>query len=183
MPPHKILFCTDFSENSEPARELAVDYAKSFGAQLLIVHVVDSAGFPGYVGWISDELDQILKRTEKSAGLRLQSLSRKCSQHVNRVRSYCRVGLPAREIVALADAESVDLIVMGTHGRTGVKHLVVGSIARSVLKTAHRPVLIVEAPAGKGEMFEGPHESPISLAQARARRSAARQPKKGSPSE
>jgi|WetSurMetagenome_2_1015567.scaffolds.fasta_scaffold656441_2 universal stress protein A len=181
MPPRKILFCTDFSENSEPARELAVDYAKSFGAQLLIVHVVDSTGFPTYVSWLGEELDQIIGRMEKSAALRLQSMVRKCGQLVEKVRSDCRVGLPPREIVALADEESVDLIVMGTHGRTGVKHLVLGSIARSVLKTAHRPVLIVEAPAEKGESFEGPHDLPISLAQARARRAAARR-KKGPPS-
>ncbi len=179
MPPRKILFCTDFSENSEPARELAVDYAHSFGAQLLLVHVIDSTGFPSYVDWIGEELDQILKRSQKSAGTRLESLARKCGQLVGRVRTYCRVGLPPKEIVALADAESVDLIVVGTHGRTGVKHLVMGSMARSVLKTAHRPVLIVEAPPGKGESFDEPHELPISLTQARARRAATRQRKKG----
>ena len=69
MVPKKILFCTDFSENSEPARELAVDYAKAFGAQLLIVHVIDSTGFPNYVDWVGEELDQILKRTQESASI------------------------------------------------------------------------------------------------------------------
>jgi universal stress protein A len=132
MVPKKILFCTDFSENSEPARELAVDYAKAFG----------------------DELDQILKRTQDSATSRLESLAKECGQLVQGVRTYCRVGLPPSEIVSLATEESADLIVVGTHGLTGVKHLVMGSIARSVLKTAHRPVLIVEAPAGAGESSE-----------------------------
>jgi universal stress protein A len=154
MVPKKILFCADFSENSEPARQLALDYAKAFGAQLIIVHVIDSTGFPNYVDWVGDELDQILKRTQESATSRLESLAKDCGQLVQGVRTYCRVGLPPNEIVSLATEESADLIVVGTHGLTGVKHLVMGSIARSVLKTAHRPVLIVEAPAGAGESSE-----------------------------
>lgn len=161
MQPRKILFCTDFSENSEPARELAVDYAKAFGSQLLIVHVVNATGFPSYVDWIGEELDQILQRTQESANARLESLAKECAQVVGDVKTCCRIGLPAKEIVAVADDESADLVVVGTHGHTGVKHLVMGSIARSVLKTAHRPVLIVEAPAGKGESSETYYEFPV----------------------
>jgi nucleotide-binding universal stress UspA family protein len=161
MQPKKILFCSDFSENCEPARELAVDYARAFGAQLLIIHVVNATGLPGYVDWVGDELDQILQRTQESANARLETLAKTCAQKVGDVKTFCRIGLPAGEIVAVADDESADLIVVGTHGRTGVKHLVMGSIARSVLKTAHRPVLIVEAPAGKGESSEASYEFPV----------------------
>ena len=85
-------------------------------------------------------------------------MAKECSAPVKTVKTYCKIGLPPNEIVALAAKESVDLIVMGTHGRTGVKHLVMGSIARSVLRTAHRPVLIAEAPASKGETSEVPYE-------------------------
>jgi universal stress protein A len=151
MLPKKILFCTDFSENSEPARDLAVDYAKAFGAQLLIVHVIDSTGFPNYLDWVGDELNQILRRTQESAEGRLRALAEKCSKEVKEVKTFCRVGSAPNEVVGLANEESVDLIAVGTHGRTGVRHLVMGSTARSVLKTAHRPVLIVEAPRERGE--------------------------------
>jgi universal stress protein A len=150
MPPKKILFCTDFSENSEPARELAVDYAKSFGAQLLILHVIDYKDFPGHVDW-AERLRQLLESVERAAKERLQLLAKQCAQLVEDVKTYCRTGASPKEIVALAEQESVDLIVVGTHGRTGVKELVMGSVARSVLKTAHRPVLIVEGPAKKVE--------------------------------
>lgn len=149
MVPKKILFCTDFSENSRPAWELATDYAKAFGAQLLILHVID---LPGYVDW-AEKLHEILEATELTANERLQLMAKECGDLAKDVRTYCRTGMTAGEIVALAEEESVDLIVVGTHGRTGVKHLVMGSVARSVLKTAHRPMLIVEAPAEKGESF------------------------------
>ncbi len=161
MQPKRILFCADFSENSEPAKKLAVDYAKAFGAQLLIVHVVDATGLPSYVDWAGTELDQIIERTRESATQRLEALARECGPVVQEVKTYCLVGLPPKEVVALADQESVDLIVVGTHGRTGVKHLVMGSMARSILKTAHRPVLIVEGPAEKGESSEAPYEFPV----------------------
>jgi universal stress protein A len=150
MVPKKILFCTDFSENSAPAWEQAKLYAKAFGAQLLILHVID---FPGYVDW-AERLHEILEATERTADERLQMMKKECADLVIDVKTSWRSGLTPREIVALADEESVDLIVVGTHGRTGVKHLVMGSVARSVLKTAHRPMLIVEAPAGRGESFE-----------------------------
>jgi universal stress protein A len=153
MPPKKILFCTDFSENSEPARELAVDYAKSFGAQLLILHVIDHKDFPGHVDW-AERLRQLLESVERAANERLQLIARECAQIVGDVKTYCRTGVSPKEIVALAEKESVDLIVVGTHGRTGVKELVMGSVARSVLKTAHRPVLIVEGPVQKGESLD-----------------------------
>jgi universal stress protein A len=149
MVPKKILFCTDFSENSRPAWELAIDYTKAFGAQLLVLHVID---FPGYVDW-AEKLHEILEATARGANERLQLMVKECAHLVKDVKTYCRTGMAPREIVALAHEESVDLIVVGTHGRTGVKHLVMGSVARSVLKMAHRPMLIVEAPAEKGESF------------------------------
>lgn len=155
MIPKKILFCADFSENSKPAQELAVDYAKVFGAQLVIVHVVDSTGLSTYGEGLVEELDEVLQRMQGFAAATLESLKAECSKTVGAVETHCRVGSPAQEIVALAAEKSVDLIVVGTHGRSGVKGLVMGSIARSVLRTAHRPVLIMEAPSGKGELSEG----------------------------
>ena len=144
MLPKKVICCTDFSDNSEPARKLAVDYAKAFGAQLCLVHVIDSASFPNYVDWVGDEIDQILSRTKNIAETKLQEVANKCAD-VKDIKTCCEIGSPADKIVDLAKDEAADLIVMGTHGHSGVKHLVMGSIARSVLRTAHRPVLIVEA--------------------------------------
>lgn len=145
MVPKKILCCTDFSDNSEPARNLAVDYAKAFGAQLILVHVIDSALFPSYVDWVGDDIDRILSRTKEAAEGKLKEVAQKCGDAKD-LKCVCEVGAPAEKIVEVAKNEGADLIVVGTHGRSGVKHLVMGSIARSVLRTAGRPVMIVEAP-------------------------------------
>jgi nucleotide-binding universal stress UspA family protein len=152
MVPKKILFCTDFSENSLPAWELAVDYAQAFGSQLLILHVMDYKSFPGYVDWV-EKMREILDDIQRAAEERLEKLVKESSAKVKDVKSAYRSGATAAEIVAFAQGEGADLVVLGTHGRTGVKHLVMGSVARSVLKMAHRPVLIVEGPPEEGESF------------------------------
>ncbi len=147
MLPKKILVCTDFSDNSEPARQLACEYAKAFGAGLLLVHVIDSfSSFPSYVDWVGDELQGILNRLQETAKASLEALGKECRQEVADVTTYCKEGLPPQEIAKLAAEENADLVVMGTHGRTGVRHLLMGSVARNVLRTVHRPVLIVESP-------------------------------------
>ena len=154
MPPQKILFCTDFSENSEPARKLAMDYAEALGAKLLIVHVIDLSWAQGYGTWMGSEIALVLPLMEQSAAEQLATMAKECGETVGDVRTLCKVGSVPRKIVAFANEEDVGLIVIGTHGRTGVKDLVMGSVARSVLRMAHRPVLIVAAPSDRGEGVE-----------------------------
>ena len=161
MTPKKILLCADFSENSEPAQEAALGYAKAFGAELLIIHVIHRMAFSGFENWLVDEIKRVLALTEEDAVARLQKVAEECRQQVTRVKTFCHLGLAPNEIVKVAAEESVDLIVLGTHGLSGLKHLVMGSVARSVLRMAHRPVLIMEGPPGKGESAEELYEFPV----------------------
>ncbi|MCA1959887.1 MAG: universal stress protein [Desulfomonile sp.] len=152
MGPKKVLFCTDFSENSRPAWRHAVEYAQCFGAQLLILHVLDYKDFPGYVDWL-EKLREILQEHERACDERLRLMAKEAAHKVKDVKTVCRTGVTPQVIVNIAKEEGADLIVVGTHGRTGVKHLVMGSVARSVLKMAHLPVLIVQGPTEEGESF------------------------------
>ncbi len=61
------------------------------------------------------------------------------------IKTLSRIGIPANEIVRLVEEESIDLIVMGTHGWTGFKHLILGSTAENVVRTAKCPVLTVKS--------------------------------------
>ncbi len=147
MPPKNILFCTDFSENSEPALRLAVDYAQAFGARLTIIHVIDTSSLEAYPWAEGGSLSLIIPSTQELAAARLESLRNECSGRVPEVKTLCKVGAPAKEIVTCAHEELADLIVLGTHGRGSVTELVMGSIARSVLRTAHLPVTVVHGAA------------------------------------
>ncbi|MGB6064623.1 MAG: universal stress protein [Desulfomonilaceae bacterium] len=147
MIPKNILLCTDFSENSRPAREIAVDYAQAFGARLTILHVVNSSrlGFPAFEMAVPVNVQEVLKALEESVEKGFAALVEECKKTLSNVATYSRIGVPANEIVRFAEEESVDLIIMGTHGWTGFKHLVLGSTAENVVRTASCPVLTVKS--------------------------------------
>lgn len=138
-----ILFANDFSEGSDYAFDYALTLAKQFSARLLIVHVinepVDLRGF--YVPHISfDNLEkEIVDGAEKM-------MDRFCSENLagfDSFEKYVISGVPYEEIVKKADESGADLIIMGTHGRKGVDHLLFGSTAERVVRNAHCPVMTV----------------------------------------
>jgi nucleotide-binding universal stress UspA family protein len=146
--PRKILFCTDFSENSEAPRALAADYAKTFNASLAIAHVVQAwAGFPTYEFRVPVDLHELTLQIQESVSADLEEMAKQCTPGVPEVTTYCKIGSPAQEIVKLAKELNVDLIIMGTHGWTGFKHLLLGSVAENVLRLAACPVLVVKSAA------------------------------------
>jgi universal stress protein A len=151
MVPQKILVCTDFSENSLPARLCATEYAKAFGAELFVLHVVNSRmwGYPAFAASALAEMTTIEEHISRGVEEELELIANDCKREIDHVTVYSRTGAPAQEIVAFADEESVDLIVMGTHGWTGARHLMVGSTAENVVRTANCPVLTVRVSEAK----------------------------------
>ena len=152
MPTKRILLCTDFSVNSGPPLSVAMDYATAFGASLAIVHVIDFwAGFPAYEDRVPINVNQLVAQIEQSAKTDLETLAQECARKLPEVTTHCRVGIPAEEILRVAEEEEIDLIVIGTHGWTGVRHFLLGSVAEKVVRTARCPVLIVRTAASATE--------------------------------
>ena len=129
--PKKILVCTDFSENSIPARRCAVEWAAVFRAELAILHVVNSRffGYPSFTDRIPVEMALIQKNIEEGVDEELEEIAAECRRNLSNVQVHSRSGAPAEEIIRFAAEEAVDLIIMGTHGWSGVRHLIVGSTA------------------------------------------------------
>ncbi len=146
----KIIFCSDFSDNSRPAERYAVEYAKAFGADILVLHVVDSwAGFPAYDHGIPIDVREIVESMKQAAEAHVSSISGHMRNETTRdVHTRVSIGPPAEEILRVTAEESGDLIIMGTHGWTGIRHMLLGSVAEKVLRTAACPVLVVRAPHG-----------------------------------
>ncbi|MRR56941.1 MAG: universal stress protein [Deltaproteobacteria bacterium] len=139
----KILFATDFSEVSEYAFDYAYTLAKRFNGKLIIMHVinepVDLRGF--YVPHISfDSLEhEIAEAAEKM-------MKKFCSGKLTDFTNYETVivaGIPYEEIISKADEENVALVVLGTHGRAGIDHLLFGSTAERVVRRARCAVMTV----------------------------------------
>jgi len=141
----RILVPTDFSLPSDAALEYARILANKFGSSLQILHVVDdptaaSEFVPdGFAPSTADIRTALLDHAHKRLD-RLMNLVDRSRYHVH---VDAVLGLPAQAIVDYAMATGAGLIVMGTHGRTGLAHLLMGSVAEHVVRTAPCPVLTV----------------------------------------
>ena len=145
MIPKKILFCTDFSENSVPARKCSEEYARAFGAELWILHVVNTSGigYPSLEEGVPVDVRALVESMQRSVDKALELLAAEFHELPFPVKTYSRPGSPSHEIVRFAEEQGIDLIVMGTHGWTGIRHLIMGSTAENLVRTEHCPVLTV----------------------------------------
>jgi nucleotide-binding universal stress UspA family protein len=150
----KILFCTDFSEDAHWAFSYALNLAKNYKSRLLILHVTPEPVHPEQLSiYLSEEKLKELKVYQK------KELDRQLKSHylkrLGRVKSYeilIKEGEAFLEILQTAKKKSVDLIVMGTHGRTGLDHILFGSTAEKVVRRSPCPVLTVRLPGRKFAM-------------------------------
>lgn len=140
-----ILVATDFSSSSERALELAVKLATAFGAKLTLLHVWEIPVYP-YMDFVLNSAD-LLRSVEEAAEQRLSDVLSDLQKQVPTTRSLLKMGVPWEQILATATEEEVDVIVMGTHGRRGVKHALLGSVAEKVVRLAPVPVLTARAPS------------------------------------
>jgi universal stress protein A len=145
MKTKKILFPTDFSHTGDAALELATVLAHDAGATLLIVHVeeppVAYGGGEMYYGIPEPAHDEIKRMLQEVVPTRSDV------QYEHRLVT----GDPPSAIVRLVEEEGVDLIVLGTHGRTGLSRLLMGSVAEAIVRRASCPVLTYKHTAKEAE--------------------------------
>jgi nucleotide-binding universal stress UspA family protein len=145
-----ILVPHDFSSSANHAAAIARDESKLHNARLLLLHVIDlpTAIKPDTV-IVPDATGAPVNVREyavSSAESHLQDIVARLAKDGVTATSFVRVGNPIDEISRFIDEEKVSLVVMGTHGRTGLAHLLVGSVAERVVRTATCPVLTVRHP-------------------------------------
>ena len=141
----KILFPTDFSHTGDAALAMATSLARDSGAKLLIVHVeeppVAYGGGEMYYGMPDPATDDLRKMLHEI---------KPADPNVPH-EHHLVTGDPASAICRLAESENVDMIVLGTHGRTGLTRLLMGSVAEAVVRRAHCPVLTYRQPSKQKE--------------------------------
>ncbi len=141
-----ILFPTDFSEGSAQALQYAVEFAKKYGAKLYILHVIyDMAKGSGlYVPHVS--MDQLYKDIQEGAKKELDNFGVELLDGMKNVERVVMTGVPHHEIVEFANKNKIDMIIIGTHGRTGIDRILFGSTASQVVHNSPCPVLTVRVP-------------------------------------
>jgi nucleotide-binding universal stress UspA family protein len=140
----RMLVPTDFSPASDIAFNYAIDMAGRQRCSLHLLHVIDEASFAtAYPDGFYAELPGLREQLIDDAKQRLNAMAARCVALGVAVTIEVTVGRPTHVISDTATSRGTDLIVMGTHGRSGFAHLVLGSVAERIVRTAPCPVLTV----------------------------------------
>ncbi|MGH7826055.1 MAG: universal stress protein [Candidatus Binatia bacterium] len=136
----KILVPVDFSSYSESTIGYASIFAEKFTATLILMHVIESLPYS-----VTDTLKLVehRKTLETLATSLLRNLSDELRERNLAAKTVLVWGNPGREILAKARSEKADLILMGTHGRTGLPHMVMGSVAEKTVRLSPIPVMTI----------------------------------------
>ncbi|GBD88380.1 putative universal stress protein [bacterium BMS3Abin03] len=146
-----ILLPTDFSSRSKAAVEYAIELADQYKAKLHVLHVLEKT--PPVLAIrsfdLSEEkiLESINQEAQKSLDKTVEEIKNKAAVQIVPV---IKKGIDFEEIVNYSEKEEIDIIVIATHGRTGLMHTLIGSVAEKVIRHAKCPVLVI-TPAHKDE--------------------------------
>jgi len=141
----RIMTAVDFSETSHAAAIQAEELAKSLGAELIVTHVLNEPAFAlaegsGYIS------PSVVEEYETAMKTKLNGVAQSLSASGTKVQAKMLRGAPHEAIVSAAESEKVDLLVLGTHGRSGLSHLLLGSVAERVVRLSKVPVMTVRTP-------------------------------------
>jgi len=144
----KILFCTDFSEDAHWAFTYALNLAETYRSKLIILHVIEFRHYDELLSFhlSSEELEELKNSKKKELEKEMET------NYIQKMRSLMEYqvlfieGEPFFEIIQTAKKEAVDLIVMGTHGRTALDTIIFGSTADKVVRKSPCPVLTIRLP-------------------------------------
>ena len=150
----KVLYATDFSDNSKYALTFALSFAKQYDATLYILHVIQQPSYPlGMYAEISfDAMDKFNRNISDAVEKEMMALREKDLQGFSKFECLVLQGTPFLEILRSAKEKEVDMIVVGTHGRTGLDHVLFGSTAEKIVRRAPCPVLSVRLPGKEFKM-------------------------------
>lgn len=140
----RILLPTDFSDFSKNAMEYAISLVRMHKAKLYVLHVIehifDISGF--YVPHLP--VNELYREMEESAKKEIEKFMNKKSREGIEVENMVVSGTPFLEIIRTAREKSIDLIVIATHGRTGLEHVLFGSVAEKVVRKSPCSVFVVK---------------------------------------
>jgi len=143
----KVLLCTDFSDNSYRAFEYAFGIAKRDDGVLYLLHIIPDVLDQNYPEFISsmkrENIFQAKEALQKSSEKQLDNLYLNKIKNKDNAKCIIKTGREDNEILKYAAEEKIDIIVIGTHGKTGLKHLLLGSVAEKIIRQSSIPVLVI----------------------------------------
>lgn len=142
----KILVPIDFSDYSKNSLKYAINFAKQFRAELFLIYVVEPVIYPPDFSMGQIAIPTVDLEMDKRAVEELNKLAKKEMPLEVKVNTIVKTGKPFIEIIETASEEEIDLIIISTHGHTGMEHILFGSTAEKVVRKAPCPVLTLREP-------------------------------------
>ncbi len=136
-----ILVPIDYSKESKKALQYAIPFARQFNGRLVLLYVMQPHYFAGEFGAV--EFEALTADLQRSSERQLSAWATKGVRGLVAVKTMVRTGSPVSEIIDVAKELKADLIVISTHGHTGLKHVLLGSVAENVVRHAPCPVFVV----------------------------------------
>lgn len=143
-----ILFPTDFSQGARAAMDYAISLAQDYKAKLILLYVIQDISIAEWYIPSSISAADLVADMQKSASKEMEKWAAEAGGKAPGVESLIQRGVPFVEIIRTAKERKADLLVIGTHGRTGIDHMLFGSTAEKVVRKSPCPVLTVRM-AGK----------------------------------
>jgi nucleotide-binding universal stress UspA family protein len=150
---NKVLVPIDFSDYSKIALKYAVDFAQKFNAEMFLVYVVEPVIYPPDFSMGQIAIPSVNTEWDIKAKEELDKLADSEIPDGVKVKTTIKTGKPFLEIIETASEEDVDLIIIATHGHSGMEHILFGSTAEKVVRKAPCPVLTLREPI-KGFSFK-----------------------------
>jgi universal stress protein A len=138
-----ILVPCDFSEHSKKAFTWALEMANKWGSRLAVLHVVSPPSYPPMLMGAYFDTAEFEVSLQADAETEIKEFISSAGKHDVPIDTKVLMGRPFFDICRVAEQDKVDLIVMGSHGRTGLSHVLLGSVAERVVRHAPCPVLVV----------------------------------------
>jgi universal stress protein A len=156
----RVLCPCDFSPSSRAALATATSIARRFDAELVLVHVIEPLLFPVEYGLVTAPPFDLEEQAAGNARRELDTLLSTIGKGLKSARAEVLFGLPWQQILDCQQQTRADLVVIGTHGHTGLKHLLLGSTAERVVRHASVPVLTVKGCDAAAQREGRPGETP-----------------------
>ena len=140
----KILYPTDFSDVSKKALDYIVQLKDAGTKEIVLLHVIDERGIGAISRYGTGSAQTVIGRIEKEAREEGKKIEKKLMQSGFIVKARIETGIPFKEILTVEEEEKVSAIVIGSHGKTNLEEMLLGSVSEKVIRKSKNPVFVIK---------------------------------------
>ena len=140
----KILYPTDFSDVSKKALDYIKQLKDAGAKELIVLHVIDERGIEAMAMYAPGSFDELISRLKKETSKEISAIEAELKESGFEVKTRIEKGIPLREILRVEEEEGVSVIIIGSHGKTNIKEMLLGSVSEKVIRRAKNPVLVIK---------------------------------------